>query len=232
MANPYNFFIDPFEGFNKVVETFTTPGFGTWTCPDGVTSAYVECWGPGGGSYNSYIVSEGGSPLSGDSGGGGAYAAKTISVVPGTDYSYNVGAGGPANSTSGENSYLSLSPTVLVSADGANGKTGGTAAASIGDVKYSGGNGLDGRTNATAGPGGGGCAGDAGNGTNGTESSTGQGNGTDSGDGGAYRTTAGNGNSGSSFGGGASGAYSKVYVGHSYYGVDGAPGAVRITYYI
>jgi hypothetical protein len=35
------------NAFGQTVQTITTTG--TWTCPLGVTSVQVECWGAGGG---------------------------------------------------------------------------------------------------------------------------------------------------------------------------------------
>ena len=45
-----------------------------WTCPQCVTSLFVECWG------------QGGDVNGGSGGGGGAYSAATVTVVPGRLY--------------------------------------------------------------------------------------------------------------------------------------------------
>src|SRR5262245_61433581 len=64
------------------VTTFTTAGNMTWTCPAGVTSVQVECWGGGGGGGGvgkDYNVGGGGA--------GGSYVRHTITpVTPGTTY--------------------------------------------------------------------------------------------------------------------------------------------------
>lgn len=72
-----------------------------WTVPQNVNTVIIEIWGGGGG---------GGAPVNctccnaGGGGGGGAYARKTLSVTPGTQYTICVGGGGqggiPATSTS------------------------------------------------------------------------------------------------------------------------------------
>jgi len=70
--------------------TLSTPGNYTWTCPAGVTSVTVECWGGGGGGGGvgaNYSEAGGGA--------GGAFAIYTsLSVTPGTTYNLTVGAGG------------------------------------------------------------------------------------------------------------------------------------------
>lgn len=81
-------------GYAQVVQKLTSSG--TWTAPPGVTSVTVEAWGAGGGG--------GGTALNPSQGGGGAdgsYSKKVITVVPGTTYNINVGAGGLAGSTTG-----------------------------------------------------------------------------------------------------------------------------------
>jgi hypothetical protein len=69
-------------------QTWSIPGTFSWTCPAGVTSVNVECWGGGGGgSYVDFTTGGGG-------GGGGAYATRVVSVVPGQSYTIIVGNGG------------------------------------------------------------------------------------------------------------------------------------------
>ncbi len=66
--------------------TFTTPGMTVWPCPSGVTSIQAECWGAGGGGSNGKW---------GTSGGGGEYAVEPVlSVTPGVNYTFSIGAGG------------------------------------------------------------------------------------------------------------------------------------------
>ena len=76
--------------YGQTTATFSTVGTTTWTCPAGVTSVQVECWGgggAGGGVANvKYILAGGGA--------GGNYQVATVQVVPGTVYNIVVGAGG------------------------------------------------------------------------------------------------------------------------------------------
>jgi hypothetical protein len=67
----------------------------TWTCPPGVTSVDVECWGAGG-SGGSAVGTLG---RAGGGGGGGSYVKNTVNVVPGTVYTITVGTGGTAGTT-------------------------------------------------------------------------------------------------------------------------------------
>jgi len=69
-------------------ETFTSSG--TWTCPPGVTSVLLfGCGGGGGGG-------RGGMPgsLVGGGGWGAQVLFEQVTVVPGTDYTVTIGAGG------------------------------------------------------------------------------------------------------------------------------------------
>ena len=104
------------------------------------------------------------------SGGGGAYASRTITVTPGGALYLFVNT----SPTTGADTWVSTTnskPTVdsssVVLAKGAPSTTGGQASASFGDVKYSGGN--RGSYNA---PGFGGAAGPNGNGANGGTSNS------------------------------------------------------------
>ena len=113
----------------------------TWTCPAGVTKAFVEVWGAGGGGYQAGAAGEryGG-------GGGGAYAAGYVTVVPATNYAVVVGTGGAPNAAGGSSSFAS---PVLVAGGGAAGAVynpgaGGTASATLaGATLISGGRGND-----------------------------------------------------------------------------------------
>lgn len=147
-------FISSYEKVTRVA--FFTAGSGTWTCPAGVTSITVECWGSGagGGSATSRITP---GQWYGGGAGSGAYAKKTMSVTPGTEYAYTVGAGG-ASDTDG--AATSFNGTSCIAAGGKKGKSsqpspeviyaagglGGAAADSSGDIVHSGGAGSSGRT--------------------------------------------------------------------------------------
>jgi hypothetical protein len=84
------------------------PSSGTWTCPTGLSSVQVECWGGGGGGGGGNATSGGGG------GGGGEYAAEqNYPVVPGQQYSYTCGDGGTNGisgvpGTTGQNTVFDL----------------------------------------------------------------------------------------------------------------------------
>lgn len=69
-----------------------------WTCPEGVTTVQIECWGGGGAGGGAKNLGLGSSSINANCGGGGAggsYVKHTsIAVVPGTVYPFTVGAGG------------------------------------------------------------------------------------------------------------------------------------------
>jgi len=176
-------------------ETFLASG--TWTCPAGVTSIQIECWGAGGGGGGNYTIDAKGA---GGGGGGGAYSKKnTYAVTPGNTYNFYVGAKGAvtasADGGAGGDSYWVIQDASSCSAKGgAGGKVGtialqgaggagGASASGFGDTKYSGGAGFGG--GAINGQGGGGGEGSA-TGIDGN-AATGQagGTGTNGGDGGA-----------------------------------------------
>lgn len=149
---------------------------GSWTAPAGITSVDVAVWGAGGGSGY----------YSGGAGGGGAYSRKNaISVTPGNSYTVTVGAGG--NETVGGDSWFSATNVVLAKGGGlgvygfngggppCTGGAGGSAAAGVGDVKYSGGNGGTGDCYGGMGAGGGGGAGSSSDGANGSGATYGAG---------------------------------------------------------
>ncbi len=83
-----------------LVATFSS----TWTCPTGVTSIQVECWGAGGAGGSASTATVAGN-RSGGGGGAGSYVKKTITVVPGTTYNVIVGQGGYKGSTLSANGY-------------------------------------------------------------------------------------------------------------------------------
>lgn len=158
-------------------QRFTSSG--TFTVPAGVTSITVECWGGGGAGGGNNSTADGGG-----GGGGGAYSRRTLSVIPGTSYSYVIGAGGTGASgsdgTAGGDTWFGSAATVMAKGGSGGlrvtgglpgaGGAGGSAAASVGDVKYSGGNGGRGRNSNTGrgGPGGS-SAGTAANGVSGPD---------------------------------------------------------------
>ena len=79
------------------IATFTASG--SWTCPEGVTTVYIDaCGGGGGGAYSSPGAAGGG-------GGGGAAGVigASISVTPGTTYVITVGGPGAAGTSSSVN---------------------------------------------------------------------------------------------------------------------------------
>lgn len=152
--------------YSQTVQTYTVTGSQNWTCPAGVNSVTVECWGAGAGSggvANVLNAASGG-------GGGGAYARSVISVTPGNTYTIFVGvggAGGSTSGTSGANGGASSFNTNMVFAEGGfggggsisstalgAGGNGGGAATSIGTVKFSGGAGATGILNISGGGGG------------------------------------------------------------------------------
>lgn len=97
-------------------KTYSTPGTYTFKVPPGITYICVEVWGAGGGGY--YYQGIG-------NGGGGGYGYQCLSVVPGTNYTLNIGAPGetanaPIPSTNGGNSSFG---TVI----NANGGTAGSS---------------------------------------------------------------------------------------------------------
>ncbi len=152
--------------YSQTVQTFSVTGTQNWTCPAGITSVTVECWGAGGGSggvSNVLNAASGG-------GGGGAYAQSVISVTPGNTHTILVGAGGAGGSTAGTNGAgggASSFNSNVVSAAGGSGGSGSTSSTSlgaggsgggvaicIGTVKFGGGAGAVGILNLSGGGGG------------------------------------------------------------------------------
>jgi hypothetical protein len=204
-----------------------------WTCPAGVTSVLAELWGAGGGgAYNNTSVGSGAA--------GGAYAATLITTVPGTVYTFVIGAKGnggtsgtPTGTDGGDTTWMS---TVIVA------KGGGGAAptspglhktGSVGTTVFQGGDGSNGL--AVGGPGGsinggggGGSAGPANTGINGFANGTGAPavpQGGPGGDGASFNLSIpaapGSAKPGGGGGGGCSGQPA---------GADGRVGQVRLTY--
>ncbi|NDP22071.1 MAG: T9SS type A sorting domain-containing protein [Paludibacter sp.] len=213
-------------------QPFTSSG--TFTVPAGVTSVNVECWGGGGsGGGNTSNKSRGGG-----GGAGGTYALKIITVTPGNTYTVTVAgtkAGINGVGAKGNPSWFGTTSTVY--AEGGNGGTApnggnvaggtGSTSSSIGDILYAGGNGAGGTS--TLSGGGGGGAGSTGVGGNASGITAGLGKTIDGGNGGTgFNNTESNGNSGSTFGGGGSGAYLPDNSNHS--GGTGAAGQVVVTW--
>ena len=162
-----------FKLSSQTIQTFNTVGAQSWTCPVGVTSVTVECWGAGGGGGGGGAVFN----AAGGGGGGGAYASSVITVASGNIYTITVGAGGAGGgsfgTTGGNGSNSSFNSTIVMAAGGnggigsgggATGGIGGAATSCTGTVKYSGGNGGSGTT--SGGGGGGSSAGSSINGNN------------------------------------------------------------------
>ncbi|MEI6821055.1 MAG: LamG-like jellyroll fold domain-containing protein, partial [Bacteroidota bacterium] len=78
---------------------FTTAGNSTWTCPTGVTSVTIQCWGAGGGGGATAVKYS----LAGG-GAGGSYVQYNLPVTAGNVYNLTVGAGAAA--TNGGSSYF------------------------------------------------------------------------------------------------------------------------------
>jgi hypothetical protein len=148
-----------------VITTYATAGTFTWTCPPGVITAFVQCWGGGGGG-----LSEGLGDGS-DGGAGGEYAAEpSLAVTPGNAYTVVVGAAGTAgHNVAGGNGGNTTFNSSGVVANGGQGGTGlnqpsGVAVGGHGSgnsVHYSGGNGGYGQFTSGTGGGGGGSGGTA-----------------------------------------------------------------------
>ena len=152
-----------------VIQDPSTPvsstGMTTWVCPANAAAIQIECWGGGGAGGSAQRTGSSGSVQYGGGGAGGAYVKLvSMSVVPGTTYYLNVGAGGVNNSAvtgttvAGGDSWFNTVNTpssTIIAKGGAGGAsaigttsttrygTGGTgsATASAGDVTFAGGSG-------------------------------------------------------------------------------------------
>lgn len=221
------FFLGLSIGNAQTVQTYNSAGSNTWTCPVGVTSVTVECFGAGGcGSARTNSGQNAG-------GGGGAYASSVIAVTAGTNYNVTVGAGGTsAGTNNGGNSSFNAVSVVAAGGTGlangvATGAAGGLASASTGTIKFNGGTGGNsGGGNSGAGGGG---AGSGGAGSNAVGNVAGA-SVADNIDGTGGTGVSGNsaGNSGNSYGGGGAGG-SRSSNGNRN-GGNGADGAVILTY--
>lgn len=166
---------DPSEG--TCVDTFSTPGYTTFTVPTGVNSLKIACWGGGGNGFDG--TTAGG----GAGGGGGAFASSTVAVSPSDVIRLFIGSAGSGSGGHGATSTASTTvPTLLVGADGGRGATsvttgtgrGGLASISTGDVSNNGGSGGIGVDSGTQdlGGGGGGAGGPNGAGGDGEAADT------------------------------------------------------------
>lgn len=172
---------------------FTNAGTMTWTCPSGVTSLQVECWGGGGAGGSAFRTPNSGSVQYGGGGAGGAYArVASYAVIPGTTYFVCVGTGGVAatgtlvdnGTVPGGDSWFNNTNVAPVAAGGCLAKGGaggqcavgntsgsasgtggtGTTNGSIGEFKFSGGSGGSGSNSTGYGGSGGGSGGTGGSG--------------------------------------------------------------------
>lgn len=211
-------------GFSQV--TYDTPQTNTViTIPAGATHITVEAWGGGGRGGTRTTNTRGGG------GGGGGYSRSVISVTPGTNYRFTVGAGSNSTSAGGTSLFETSGGTDLVVAYGGNScgnsATGATGAAlGVGDVRYTGGAGATAPNDRSGG--GGSSAGIAANGV----AASGVNGGVAPADGGNGANGVNNGNTGvagQSPGGGGSGCYRNSTA--TQYGGAGANGQIRITYH-
>ncbi len=159
----------------------TLSGSGTWVVPCNVTSVTVHVYGGGGGAGGGGGGSNGGlfNTRGGGGGGGGGYTTITINVVPGSSFTYGVGAGGGGgsngsdgsgggNGSAGGNSTFTGTatggiPVNLVANGGARG-TGGSGTAGSPGNGGAGGTASGGSTNIMAGAGNNGSGGNGGTG--------------------------------------------------------------------
>lgn len=223
----------------QTVQTFTSPGEGTFTVPDNVSRVTAEVWGAGGAGGR--ITSRGAT----GGGGGGAYARSEFAVESGDVIGYRVGTGGEGQTEPGDSRVVFEGQTVALARPGNSvptnsdeGGQGGLAGQSIGNrAVYGGGDGADGESGgffgALTGGGGGSSAGTL---ANGNDASGGGGavGPEGSGQGGDGSSTAflgqGPGGSGESPGGGGGGSTTRAFFGGDYAGGAGADGQVRLTF--
>jgi hypothetical protein len=208
------------QAIRKIKTLLFTSG-SSFTIPaDYVSFVAAEVIGGGGGSITS--------GSNGDAGGGGAYAM--TSEVTGLSYNdivyYSIGAGG--GNSGGGDTWINFDSNNIptLSTQGAKAKgadssgNGGSAASSVGTIKYSGGTGGNGTT--LCGGGGGGAAGPLGPGANGGDATSPSGASNSGGGGGANNGSAGSNGSGNSSRGGGDG-------GDNYLGLGGGTGSTRVV---
>jgi len=228
--------------------TNNTAGTVSWTCPPGVTSVRVECWGGGGAGGAADAV--GTANVGGGGGSGGAYARKAdVPVTPGDSYAMTIPAAAtaPAGTSDGarfDGATVSFSGDSGVSVTAAGGQGGecrvgsgnisgtggvGSTVGCDGDAVFAGGNGA--QNGDRSGGGGGGGAGDTNPGGNANAVTAGSGGVDGGGDGGGGRNGHSNGRPGQVPGGGGGGAKSQSGVdGAAKSGGTGGLGQIVITY--
>ena len=141
-----------------IIDSYTTQGADSWTCPAGVTTVKVVVIG-GGGAAGKHDGGGGGGGQ-----GGQCVIANAYSVTPSNSYSLYVGAGGNDYGVDGEQSWFDGSTVIADKGYGAIGYTGGYGAQTgqAYDVEYQGGTGGDGQqASFHDGGAGGGAAGDS-----------------------------------------------------------------------
>lgn len=74
--------------------TFSNPGTYTWKVPACAEEICVEAWAGGGGGGSTYTNATVATRRPGGGGGGGAFGSQCFPIVPGTELTVNVGAGG------------------------------------------------------------------------------------------------------------------------------------------
>lgn len=103
----------PITPINTGIDVKRTPAVTqNWAVPAGVTRVRVRaCGAGGGGGYTS--AGTGGDH--GGGGGGGGYIEHVFTVVPGSNFTYQVGAGGPGGPSSGDNDGTDGGDTTVTS---------------------------------------------------------------------------------------------------------------------
>jgi hypothetical protein len=235
------------NSYGQTTNTYT--GSTTWTCPAGVTSITVQCWGGGGAGGSARANNSANAYALGGGGAGGAYVTSIVSVTAGTVYTITVGAAVTGTSSTTDNTVVNGNPSWFGSASTvfAQGGAGGVSryvttnaafsgaggvgsiATSIGTTKFAGGSGgtPPASSSSVPGGGGGGSAGTAANGNAGTAGGVAGAAVAGGGAGGAGSNNA-NGSTGASPGGGGGGARSSST--SQFIGGTGAAGQVKITY--
>jgi hypothetical protein len=205
------------------VDVFNNLGTSTWICPQGVTSVeYLVVGGGGGGGSGAVSANNGGG------GGAGGLLTGNVTVVPGTQYTVVVGAGGAPDNQGGFSQFSATAGFAFIAFGG--GAGGGLNPAVVGGNGGSGGGGGP-AVPRTAGTG---TAGQGNNGGAGNPNSPFQGGG-GGGAGGVGGSPNGNGGAGLSYsitgtlvtyaGGGGGGADSSAGTGSAGGGNGGLPGS-------
>lgn len=225
-------------------------GYGSWVAPAGITSVVVACRGGGGGGGDG---AGGNGSGGGAGGGGGAFVSSTETVVPGTQYTIFIGAGGlgatTANANGANGATSTFNTTTVMAAPGDGGKggagvltgaVGGRSADCVGNgQKSAGGNGGANTDSGDKGGGGGGAGGPHGAGGNASADTGGTGDITFGGTagaaaggiGGSHVNGGGGGGGGGNGGAGGKGGFSGAGGGGGEVnGADGYGGSCSIEY--